>query len=95
MKYTDKLKKIITQKEFDLLMVMKPHQNEQGHADFYSWDVKSKSCGGVMTNLIKKGLIYNYFCDTREDAWDDRKPFYMFYFTEKAAELVGRPKGWC
>ena len=47
-----------------------------------------------MANLIKKGLIYNYYIDTREDAWDDRKPFYMFYFTEKAAKLVGIPKGW-
>lgn len=94
MKYTNELKKIITKKEFDLLMVIKPLNNEPGHCDFYSWDVKSKSCGGVMANLIKKGLIYNYYVDTTEFYDDDRKPFYMFMFTEKAAKLVGIPQGW-
>ena len=84
-------KQILTKKELQLLLEVKEAQNERGHGDFYSWDVKSKSCGGIMANLIKKGMIHKVYVD-----WDmDRKPFNMFIFTEEAAELVGKPKGWC
>lgn len=86
----------ITKKELAVLQLIKEEQNEQGHSDFLSYDAKSKSVGGVVASLEKKGLVYNSYANwTKEDFKDiGEKPFKMWCMTDEAIKFVGRPKGW-
>jgi len=86
----------LTKKELTVLELIKKEQNEQGHSDFLSSDAKSKSVGGVVASLEKKGMVYNSYSDwTKEDFKDiGQKPFKMWCLTEKAINTVGKPKGW-
>ncbi len=86
----------ITKKELTVLQLIKEKQNEQGHSDFLSSDAKSKSVGGVVASLERKGLVYNsYAYFTKEDFENmDEKPFKMWCITEDGVDFVGTPKGW-
>lgn len=78
----------LTAKEEKMLTYIKSQQNEQGHSEFISTDVKCKSNAGVVSSLCKKELIYDSYAN---DEWCDYK---MWCLTEKGADIVGEPECW-
>lgn len=86
----------LTIKELSVLKLIKEEQNERGHSDFLSYDAKTKSVGGVVSSLEKKGMLYNSYDNwTKEDFKAiDEKPFKMWCMTEEAADVVGKPIRW-
>ena len=84
----DNLAKItLTEKETKLLTEIKRKQNEWGHSDFMDNNCRSKSRAGVVSSLLKKGLIYDSY-----DNFDSEGQ--MYCLTEIAVAFVGVPKGW-
>lgn len=51
----------LTKKETELLKTIFEYQNERGHSDFDQTEVKTRSCAGVLSSLVKKGLVYNSY----------------------------------
>ena len=86
----------LTEKELDLLLQIKEAQNEEGHSDFTSEDYLSKSIGGILSSLEKKGFIYNSYEMSAKELreLDLSANFKMWCFTHKAVFMVGRPNGW-
>lgn len=85
----------MTIKEHKVLTDIKNAQNEQGHSDYLSTDAKTKSIGGIISSLQKKGLIYDSYNQTDEE-WKSMncKPFKMWCLTDDGAKIVGIPSGW-
>tara|TARA_R110000764_G_C10839177_1_gene363853 strand:- start:14 stop:283 length:270 start_codon:yes stop_codon:yes gene_type:complete len=82
----------LTTKELTVLELIKEKQNEEGHSDFLSYDAKSKSVGGVVASLEKKGMVYNSYSDwTKKDFKDmSQKPFKMWCLTEEGRNKTAR-----
>ena len=83
----------ITAKEEKMLKYIKSQQNEQGHSDFISTDVKCKSNAGIVSSLFKKGLIYDSYDSLNDEDFEERR-YKMWCLTEEAIKIVGKPKSW-
>ena len=95
--------KDLTTKELELLKFIQTQQNEEGHSDFLSTDAKSKKNAGIISSLLKKGLIFNSFDGiTKEEFRYDNslnyqnngKPWKMWVLTRESLNYVETPKNW-
>lgn len=86
----------VTSKELEVLNLIKDSQHEEGHSEFLSTDVETKSVAGVISSLFKKDLIYDAYGNwTIEDfANQGDIPFKMWCMTEEAVAIVGKPIDW-
>ena len=82
--------------QLNLLLQIKEEQNEEGHSNFTSENELSKSKGGILSSLEKKGYIYNSYNMSAKELREYDLPanFKMWCFTHKAVFMVGRPNGW-
>ncbi len=77
----------LTEKETKLLVIIRDSQNEYGHSDFLNDDCQTKSRAGIVSSLLKKGLIF--------DSYENIDPTTQMYVLKlKAVEIVGVPQGW-
>ena len=91
----------LTKKESDLLRVIFSEQNEEGHSSFDQDSVKTHSCAGVLSSLIKKGMVYNSYEGYTD--YDERTgkeipcKTNLWCITDEGVEAngQGKPAEWC
>ncbi len=83
----------LTDKELEVLNLIKDHQCEEGFSEFCSEDVKTQSIAGLVSSLEKKEMIYDAYSNFDNDEFDGKR-YKMWCLTYKATAIVGKPYDW-
>lgn len=85
------MKTELTQKEINLLKEINACTHDfvnSGYSDFTNDDVKTKSRAGILSSLIKKGLVYDSYNNVQTEVKINGTDLAMYVITQKGVKSL-------